>query len=100
MMQENRILTELDAASGALGFAISTLERVQAGQGVDLMGAITLLCRVRKNALRCSSPAVQSDASNSMLRRVTHELWMTLETLDGFSLTGASSQYSFNSLAC
>ena len=100
MKQEHRILAELDAASGALGFAISTLELIQAGQQVDLMGVITLLGRVRRNAPKCSSPEVHSDASNPALRRVCHELWMTLEALDGLSPSGASPQYSFNSLAC
>jgi hypothetical protein len=99
-MQQHRILAELDAASGALGFAISTLERIEAGQIVDIKGVIALLGRVRRNAPKCSPPEVQSDTSNSALKRVCHELWMTLEALDGSSPPGASAQYSFNSLAC
>jgi hypothetical protein len=100
MMQEHRILAELDAASGALGFAISTLERIQAGQDVDIRGVITLLGRVRRNAPKCSSPDIKADASNPALKRVYHELRMTLETLDDLSPNGAVAQHAFNSLVC
>jgi hypothetical protein len=99
MMQQHRILAELDAASGALGFAISTLERIQAGQDVDIRGVITLLGRVRRNAPKCSSPEVKANASNPALKRVYQELRMTLETLDELSPTVANAQYSYNSLA-
>jgi hypothetical protein len=99
MMQQHRILAELDAASGALGFAISTLERIQAGQDVDIRGVITLLGRVRRNAPKCSSPAVPAGASNPALKRVYQELRMTLEALDELSPAGASAQISYNSLA-
>ncbi len=100
MMQQHRIIAELDAASGALGFAISTLDRIQAGQNVDIRGVITLLGRVRRNAPKCSSPEVQADASSPALRRVYHELRMTLEKLDGLSPAGANAQLSYNSLTC
>lgn len=100
MIQEHRVIAELDAASGALGFAISTLERIQAGQEVDLRGVITLLGRVRRNAPKCASPDVQSDAGNPALKRVYHELRMTLETLDGLSSNGAGAQYPYGSLVC
>ncbi len=100
MMQQHRILAELDAASGALGFAISTLERIQAGQDVDIRGVITLLGRVRRNAPKCSAPEVQTDAGNPALKRVYHELRMTLEALDEMSPIGAPAQHAYNSLVC
>ena len=98
MMQEHRILAELDAASGALGFAISTLERIQAGQEVDIRGVITLLGRVRRTAPKCASPDVHADTGNPALRRVYQELRMTLEALDGFNPARVSAQTAYNSL--
>ena len=99
-MQQQKILAELDAASGALGFAISTLERIEAGQDVDIKGVITLLGRVRRNAPKCSSPEVKANASNPALKRVYQELRMTLESLDELSPTGTIAPYSHNSLVC
>ncbi|MGO9241208.1 MAG: hypothetical protein ACLQBJ_10395 [Bryobacteraceae bacterium] len=100
MMPQHRILAELDAASGALGFAISTLERIRAGQDVDLRGVITLLGRVRRNAPKCASPEVQADAGNPALKRVYHELRMTLDALDGPNPNGGSAQHAYSSLVC
>ena len=100
MIRDHRIFAELDAASGALGFAISTLERIQAGQEVDIRGVITLLGRVRRAAPKCASPDVHADAGNPALKRVYHELRMTLEALDGFNPAGVSAQTAFNSLVC
>ncbi len=100
MIQEHKILAELDAASGALGFAISTLERIQAGQEVDLGGVITLLGRVRRNAPKCATPEIDADTGTPALKRVYHELRMTLEALDGLSPNGASPQGGYNSLVC
>jgi len=99
-MQQHRIIAELDAATGALGFAISTLERIQAGQEVDITSVITLLGRVRRNAPKCAAPVIETDTGTPALKRVYHELRMTLETLDGLSPTGASAQGAYNSLVC
>ena len=99
MTQQYRILAELDAASGALGFAISTLDRIQAGQDVDIRGVITLLGRVRRVAPKCSSPQIQAEAGNPALKRVYNELRMTLESLDGVSPSRAAGQPAYSSLA-
>lgn len=100
MMQQHRIIAELDAATGALGFAISTLERIQAGQEVDITSVITLLGRVRRNAPKCATPEIQTDAGTPALKRVYNELRMTLEALDGLSPNGANAQAGYNSLVC
>ena len=100
MQQQQRILAELDATTGALGFAISTLERIQAGQDVDIRGVITLLGRVRGNTPKCHAPEVEADAANPALKRVYQELRMTLEALDGLSPSGANAQYAYNPLVC
>jgi len=100
MKQQNRILAELDAATGALGFAISTLERIEAGQEVDIQQAITLLGRMRRSAPKCDAPEVVPEAGNPALKRVYHELRMTLEALDELSPRGAIAAYSYNSLVC
>jgi hypothetical protein len=55
---------------------------------------------VRRNAPKCSSPDIKADASNPALKRVYHELRMTLETLDDLSPHGAVAQHAFNSLVC
>jgi len=99
MTQQHRILSELDAASGALGFAISTLERIQAGQEVDIRGVITLLGRVRRTAPKCGAPTVHADAASPALKRVYNELRMTLESLDEVGATRALTQPAYNSLA-
>ncbi|MGD0579725.1 MAG: hypothetical protein ABSC08_12435 [Bryobacteraceae bacterium] len=99
MLQQHKALTELDAASGALGFAISTLERIEAGQEVDIRGVFTLLGRVRRNVPKCSSPDVHADAGNPALKRVYHELRMTLEALDEMGPARVLAQPTYNSLA-
>jgi len=99
MMQPHRMLAELDAASGALGFAISTLERIQAGQEVDIRGVITLLGRVRRAAPQCSSPHIQADAGNPALKRVYNELRMTLKSLDEVSPSRPPEQPTYDALA-
>jgi len=87
MIQEQRVLAELNAASGALGFAISTLERIQAGQEVDVRGVITLLGEVRGTAARCDLPDVNANAGNPVLRRVYDELRTTLSAMNELAFT-------------
>ncbi len=87
MIQEHKILSELDAAAGALGFAISTLERIQAGQQVDVRGVITLLGRVRGTAARCDLPDANTKAVNPALRRVYDELRTTLNSVNELAFT-------------
>jgi len=99
MTQQHKIFAELDAASGALGFAISTLERIQAGQDVDIRGVITLLGRVRRTAPKCSAPGIRAEANNPALKRVYNELRMTLESLDEMSPARAITQPAYNTLA-
>ena len=99
MTPQHKMLAELDAASGALGFAISTLERIQAGQEVDIRGVITLLGRVRRTAPKCDAPEARADASNPALKRVYQELRMTLEALDEMPPARAIVQPAYNSLA-
>ena len=99
MLQQHKALNELDAASGALGFAISTLERIQAGQSVDIRGVITLLGRVRRSAPKCDSPDVFDGVGDPALKRVYHELRMTLDTLDQMGPARAIAQPSGNWLA-